>query len=78
MNVIVEAANSRHVFLQDSESVSISEVLELNETCGAESLDDRLHKLVDERVVVGACQSFLTQTNVELVLEKVLVIRAYV
>lgn len=64
--------------MQDSESVSISEVLELNETCGAESLDDRLHKLVDERVVIGACQSLLTQTNVELVLEEVLVIRAYV
>lgn len=78
MNVIVEAANSRHVFLQNSEGISISEVLELNKTCRAESLNDRLNKLVDERVVVGACQSLLAQTYVELILEKVLVIRAYV
>lgn len=76
LNIIVECAIVIAVFVEESEGIMIAEIFELNERILTVTLDHGRHEFVDELVICRSGDTFLSQTNVQRVFQKVFVVGA--
>ena len=77
LNVVIEGADPVPVLLQQSEGISVGEVLELDHRPG-EHLLDRHDKLLHQLVIELAPDSRLPQTHVEGIIQQTLIVRAHI
>ena len=77
LNVIVETADAISIARKQWNRRGVVKVFELNR-CVREDLLHRLHKLLDERVVIRTAQSRRANSGVQRIREKLLIVRAHI
>mmetsp|Transcript_12406 Transcript_12406/g.35880 ORF Transcript_12406/g.35880 Transcript_12406/m.35880 type:complete len:314 (+) Transcript_12406:992-1933(+) len=78
LDVVVEAAGLVLVVLEEAKGIGVPKVFELDENLRAEHRLTALDELVDKGIVLWASQSLLSQADVELVLQELVIVGAHV
>uniref|UniRef100_A0A182SLI1 Uncharacterized protein n=1 Tax=Anopheles maculatus TaxID=74869 RepID=A0A182SLI1_9DIPT len=76
LNVVIKRAVRVAILVQKTERIVVAKVLELNERVLTVTLHHRLHKLVDEIIILLALYALVPQPNVQRVLQQILVVRS--